>query len=105
MYAPIFGSLYSQSKFWHRVNENAPTRAACNPHAILDHERSQADLPEGAVLCKHCARRTPYTLAQEKGPLRLSSEPKLEAPLGASSYRRQEGRRISEGPKDPKQTR
>lgn len=62
MYAPIFRSLYSQSLLWHRVNQSAPTRAACNPHAILDHERSQASLPEGAVLCMHCARRAPYTL-------------------------------------------
>lgn len=61
MYAPIFTkAFYSQSKLWHRVNQNAPTRAACNPHAILDHEKSQADLPEGAVLCMHCARRAPY---------------------------------------------
>lgn len=60
MYAPIFRSLYSQSKLWHRVNQNAPTRAACNPHAILDHERSQANLPEGAVLCMHCSKREPY---------------------------------------------
>lgn len=63
MYAPIFiKAFYSQSKLWHRVNQNAPNRAACNPHAILDHEKSQANLPEGAVLCMHCARRTPYTL-------------------------------------------
>lgn len=62
MYAPIFRSLYSQRRLWHRVNESAPNRAACNPHAILDHEKSQANLPEGVVLCMHCARRAPYTL-------------------------------------------
>lgn len=65
MYAPIFTkAFYSQSKLWHLVHPHAPTRAACNPHAILDHEKSQPDLPEGATLCQHCRRRhaSPYTL-------------------------------------------
>lgn len=60
MYAPIFPSHYIKREVWHRVNPHAPTRAACNHRAILDHKRTQADLPEGAIFCTHCSARTPY---------------------------------------------
>lgn len=60
MYAPIFPSHYIKKEIWHRVNPHDSTRAACNHRAVLDHERTQADLPEGATFCSHCSKRTPY---------------------------------------------
>lgn len=60
MYAPITPYWNSKIERWHRVNRYAPTRAACNSHFLLEHEKARADLPEGALYCFHCARREPY---------------------------------------------
>ena len=60
MYAPIFPSWYIKEERWHRVNPHDPKRPVCNRRAILDQDKTRADLPEGAIYCLRCLEHEPY---------------------------------------------